>query len=165
MLTTSGWLVQPLHEPEARAADTRLGLQLELVRDRADDRDPETAFGELLALERRRLVRVEAPPIVDHLDGECVAGELVADRDEPRSPGIRMPDRVRHGLGQRELEIGQRLLGQRADVGATRERETSQSDVLSPRRYAKPDDPHPFDGRAVRLDQCRLAHLTPRWFP
>src|SRR3954454_23602604 len=108
--------MQPLHEPQTGAADTWPGLQLELVRDRADDRNPETAFGELLALERRRPVGVEAPTVVDDLDRERVAAELVRDRDEPRSAGIRMPDRVRHGLGQRELEIRQRLLGQRDDV-------------------------------------------------
>ena len=45
-------------------------MQLELVCDRADDRDAETAFGELLTLERRRTLRVEALPVVDDFDGE-----------------------------------------------------------------------------------------------
>ena len=76
-----------------------------------------------------------------------------------------MPDRVRHGLGQRELEIGECLLGQRDDVGETRERESGQGDVLRACGHAELDAPHPFEGRAVRLDQCRLAHRTSRVFP
>ena len=72
-----------------------------------------------------------------------------------------MPDRVRHGLGQRELEVGEQLLGQRDDVGEAAERETGQGDVFGARGHAEPDAPHPLERRPFRLDQCRLAHLTP----
>src|SRR5581483_10625123 len=70
-----------LHEAQPRAALAGLRGDLELVGDRPDDRDAETAFRELVAVEGRRLVGIEARPVVDDLDAEPVSVQLVGDLD------------------------------------------------------------------------------------
>src|SRR5581483_3564304 len=93
-----------LHEAQPRAALAGLRGDLELVGDRPDDRDAETAFRELVAVEGRRLVGIEARPVVDDLDAEPVSVQLVGDLDVAvavRAVGV--PHGVGDGFGQREL--------------------------------------------------------------
>src|SRR5581483_5308732 len=85
--------LQPLGEPEARAAVGALG-DLELVGERFDDRDPEAAFREVVRVERRRGRGrgLEALATVAHLDDEPVGMELVDDLHDPVAVAVRMPD-------------------------------------------------------------------------
>ncbi len=83
----------------------------------------------------------------------------------PVSVRVRVPYRVRHRLGQRELEIGDQLLGQRDDVGDPTEREARKGDVLRAGRNAEPNGPHSLELLTRRLDQCRFAHRPPHHVP
>jgi hypothetical protein len=99
-----------LHEAEGRSSLGALA-NLELVGERLDDRDPETALGELLGVERAaRIGRgVEALAFVGHLDDELVRMELVEDLDVPVSARVGMAHGVRAGLGQGELQVAEHL--------------------------------------------------------
>ena len=57
-------------------------------------------------------------------------GQLVRDGDEAVAAVVRVANGVRDGLGQRELEIGDVLLGQRRELGDAAEREPGERDVL-----------------------------------
>src|SRR4029450_6259574 len=97
---------QDLDEAQPRAVTPRAAGQDELVGDRADDRDAETSLGEVFEVAELAVVRrVEALPLVVHLDDESVSVELVRDLDGAPTAGVRMPDRVRRGLRERELEV------------------------------------------------------------
>jgi hypothetical protein len=137
-------------------------LELELVGDRADDRDAEAAFRELLPLERRRPLGVEALAVVHDLHGERVSAELVGDRDETGAARVRMADRVRDRLGQRELEVREQLLGEGHDVGEAAEGEARECDVLRPGGNAQPDGAHSFELLAFRLHERCFVHSDPR---
>src|SRR5947208_1651788 len=96
-----GGLVQGFLEPQARSFAPGLSADLHLVSNRADDRNPETAFGELIgtALGCRG---IEALALVGDLDDEPVGVELVRDLDDAGVVAlcVRVPDRVGRGLGQ-----------------------------------------------------------------
>src|SRR5437764_6962529 len=62
--TVSRALRKPLHEAQLGAARPEARLQLELVCDRLDDRDPEAALRQLLPDRLVRRVRVEARSVV-----------------------------------------------------------------------------------------------------
>src|SRR5581483_4981579 len=130
-----------LDEAETRAALARRGRDLELVGDRADDGDAESAFGELpVVVERRRLVRVEALAVVADLDPEPVRRELVADFDVALAArSVRMAHGVRDGLGQRELEIGHRVVRDRPELREPGQGQPAKGDVLRLRRDAELD--------------------------
>ena len=86
---------------------------LELVGDRADDRDAEASLGELLALERRRPL-ADRTPSRRRPPRSASASSLssYAMETKPSPARVRVPDRVRDGLRQRELEVGQKFVGQ-----------------------------------------------------
>ena len=92
--------MQPLREPKPRAPNTGPGVELELVGDRPDDCDAETAFGELFPFERRRSLGIDPLTVVDDLDRERVMAELVGDRDEAAFACICVAHRVRDGLSR-----------------------------------------------------------------
>src|SRR5207237_9157577 len=95
-----------LDEAEPGPAYARSRLNREVVGDRPDDRDAETSLRELVALEGRRLVRIEPLAVVDDLDAEPVDPELVRDLDVAAAVrAVRMANRVRDGLRERDLEI------------------------------------------------------------
>src|SRR6266536_535677 len=87
---------QTLHKTQSRTPAVRPPAEHELVRDRADDCDPEPALGDLpQAVDDGFAVVVETAALVTYLDREHVATQLVAHLDVPVSVGIRVPDRVR----------------------------------------------------------------------
>src|SRR4029077_14804221 len=76
----------------------------ELVGDGADDRDAEASLGERLEIARVRLLRgIEPSALVVHLDRQPIAVELVRDLDRAAASGVRVADRVRCRLREREL--------------------------------------------------------------
>ena len=81
------------------------------------------------------LSRIEATSLVGHLDHQPVRQELVRDLDDAGPIfAVGMADRVRRRLGQRELEVGEQLVGQGADTRDSRQGEPAQSDVFRPGR-------------------------------
>src|SRR5215210_7206227 len=106
-----GLLGEELDEAKPRAAALALS-DLDLVGERADDRDAEPALGQLLAV-AGRLAKLEAAAGVADLDREPVALQLVDDVDAAETFAVGVLDRVRAGLGQRELEVVERLVGER----------------------------------------------------
>src|SRR5438105_13532257 len=84
-------LGQQLYEPQTRALPALATAQLELVGERADDRDPEAAFGQLFLVPDRLRV-VEAAAVVADLDDEAVGLELVEDLHRSRPLRIRVAD-------------------------------------------------------------------------
>ena len=138
----AGYAVEDLGEAQPRAAALRAARQDELVGDRANDRDAETSFGEVLEVAQLAVFRrVEALPFVVHLDDEPVAVELVRDLDATAAAGVRMADGIRRGLGERELEVGDELLRDRPQLRQPGERKAAERDVLGPRRNRQSDDP------------------------
>ena len=84
--------------------------------------------------------RVEALAVVVHLDHEPVAVQLVGDLDRALALAVRVPDGVRRRLGERELEVGHELLGDRPQAREPRQREPAERDVLGARRNRQSDD-------------------------
>src|SRR5205807_3519362 len=135
---------EKLHETQTRASAAVLRPQLELVRDRLDDGDAEPALDEVVV--RTGRTRLAEPlAVVDHLDGEPVLVELVEDLDCALGLAVRMSHRVGAGLGDCELEVGERLLAERPEPRETGQREPSQRNVLGLGRDRQPD------GARVRL--------------
>ena len=100
------------------------------------------ALGEVVPLECRRLVRVEAVAVVDHLDDDPVGAQLVADVDLPLTRrAVRVPHRVGHRLGERELQVGHRVVADLPELAEPRQGEPAQRDVFGLRRNAKLDRP------------------------
>src|SRR5437763_10835708 len=129
---------QLLHEPQPRTAAVR-ATDLELVGERLDDRDAEAAFGELVGLVRLHLVVLEPLAGVRHLDDEAIVVELVQDLHHPLAAVVGVSNRVRTGLGQCELQIGEHVLRKRAQAREARQREPPQRDVFRLRRNTQPD--------------------------
>ena len=125
---------QELDEPQPGAAVVTRA-DLDLVCERADDLDPETALVELSVLAVHGALRVETRPGVADLDHEPVRLELVEDLDLAfAAVGVRVPDGVRAGLGQRELQVVKRLVRERPDPGDRSQREPPERDVFGLRR-------------------------------
>src|SRR5712691_1802427 len=134
-------LVQGFLEAETRSFATGLDADLDLVRDRADDRDAEATFGELVEM-ALRLRQVESLALVGDLDHEPVGEQLVGDlHDTHDLVAVRMTDGVGRGFGQRQLEIREQLVGQFTEPGDARQSKTAERDVLGPGRdrQANPD--------------------------
>src|SRR5262249_56514488 len=97
-------------ERRARAAALAPGDPA-LVGQRADDLDPEPALLELVGGRRARArAGLEARARVADLDRETVGLELVNDVDAAAVLAVGVLDGVRAGLGQRELEVVERLV-------------------------------------------------------
>ena len=142
------------------------GLDLELVHDRPDDRDAEAALRQLLALEGGRAGRIEAGAVVDHLDPQLASRQLVDDLHLAAVPVVGVAHRIRDGLGDRKLELCERLVRQLGQVGETGERQPGERDELRPGRNPQPNGAHPFALVVPRLDSRRLAHAAShRSFP
>ena len=108
-----------LDHPEPRALPAVATPELELVRNRADDRDPKPALAQLLGI-ASSLLRHEAAPGIRNLDHDAVGVQLVEDVDHAAVVGlVGVPHGVRAGLGQRQLEVGDDLVGERAERRAT----------------------------------------------
>src|SRR5437764_3702612 len=102
---------EELRETQPGAPAVGTFADLELVGERPDDRDPEPTFGQLLrSLDGLSLP--EAGAAVGDLDDEPVRPELVDDLDEACSAvAVGVADRVRARLGQSQLEVAERLVG------------------------------------------------------
>ena len=87
------------------------------------------------------VVRLEARAVVGDLDDQPVVPELEADRDVALVIAVGVPDRVRARLRQRQLQVGERLVRERADAGEAGESEPGQRDVFRLRRNRQPDRP------------------------
>jgi hypothetical protein len=74
------------------------------------------------------------------MSSDLHGAQLVGDLDLPAVVGIGMADRVRAGLRDRELQVGERLLGERAQARQAGEGEPAQRDVLRAGRNGQPDD-------------------------
>ncbi len=75
----------------------------------ADDRDAQPALAHPVGL--GSLVQHEALTLVDDLDGDVLLAELVHDLNASLAPGlVRMANRVRACLRERELEVVERLV-------------------------------------------------------
>jgi hypothetical protein len=72
---------EPLHEADSGPSSVVPLADLELVRERADDRDSEPALGEVVGLVAHRVRRHEALALVGHLDDDAILVELVHDLD------------------------------------------------------------------------------------
>src|SRR5207302_16934 len=152
-----------LDEAEPGPAYARPRLNREVVGDRPDDRDAETSLRELVALEGRRLVRIEPLAVVDDLVAEPVEPELVRDLDVAAAVrAVRMADRVRDGLRQRELEIRHRVVADLSHPAEPGQGETAERDVLGLRRNAQENRALTV---AVRQNRCcavaHRVHPTP----
>ena len=90
---------------------------------------PEPALAQPVGL--GSLVADEAFPLVDDLDGDVLVAELVHDLNAALAPGlVRMPDRVRACLRERELEVVERLVRDVAQVRDSGQGEPAERDVL-----------------------------------
>ena len=69
-------------------------------------------------------------PVVRDLDHEPVVLELEADVDLPVTVDVRVPDRVRARLGERELQVGDRRVRERPHARKPGQGEPRQRDVL-----------------------------------
>src|SRR5205807_6426230 len=101
---------------EAQAGSSlRAFPDLELIGEGLDDRDSEAPFRQLVVHGRGAPPgrRLEALTLVGDLDDELVGVQLVDDLDRAVGIAVRVPDRVRTGFRQRELEIAEHLLTQR----------------------------------------------------
>ena len=77
--------------------------------------------------------RIEALALVGDFDDEPVGEQLVRDLDDTHVlVAVRVPDRVGRGLGQRQLEVREQLVGQLAEPPDARERKPAERDVLGP---------------------------------
>ena len=76
-----------------------------------------------------------------------------------------MPDRIRDGLGQSELQVGEQLVGELDDVGQPAEGEPRESDVLRTSGDTQAHGPHALQLLACGLDQCCLIHRCLATFP
>src|SRR4051812_39482502 len=155
--------LEMLHEAQSRAAAAGCGFDLELVGDRADDLDAEPTLRQLVTVEGRSLVGVEPLAVVDDLDHDPVRGELVGDVDVAvAARAVRVPDGVGHGFGERELQVGHRVVADLAHLCEPGQREPAEGDVLGLRRNAQPDRPVAVAFRPVR--PCLVAermHAVP----
>src|SRR5438552_14311720 len=87
---------QTLHKTQPRAATVRPPAEHELIRDRADDCDPEPALGDFAqSVDDGFAVVVEPTAFVAYLDREHVATQFVAHLDVSVTMGIRVTHRVR----------------------------------------------------------------------
>ena len=84
---------------------------------------------------------LEALALVDDHDDEPVGVELVGDLDRALAARVGVPDRVRAGLGQRELQVAEHLLAERLGAQACDpgQGEAAERDVLGLRRNREPD--------------------------
>ena len=88
---------------------------------------------------------------------EPVGAQLVRDRRRAAAVrAVRVAHRVRHRLGQRELQVGERARRYRAHAGETREREAAERDVFRLRRDAQRDRAGAVATRQRR--GCGLVH-------
>ncbi len=85
------------------------------------------------------LRRIEALAVVHDLDHEPIGVELVADVDRAFTVGVGVANGVGAGLGQRELEIGERLVAERAESGDPGQGESAKGDVFRLRRNPQPN--------------------------
>src|SRR5437588_622428 len=104
------WLTQRFLEPQPRSSSTGLRSDLDLVGDRADDRDSEPSLREPGGV-GARVGRVEALAVVGHLDHETIGEQLEDDLDHAGVLfTVGVPDRIGRRLGERKLEIGDELV-------------------------------------------------------
>ena len=89
----------------------------------------------------RRCIGLEAGAVVGDLDDQPVVAELEADLDVPVAVAVGVADRVRARLGERELQVGERLVRERPDAREPGEGEPRERDVLRLRRDRQPDGP------------------------
>src|SRR5262245_34337809 len=137
-------LLQEFHEAESRPTAVHLLAGLELVRDRLDDRDPETALGESV-FHWTVAGSVEPGTVVGDLDDEPVVEERVDDLDRALTVVVTVSHGVRAGLRHRELHVAERLLAQPAQPGEPAQRQPHERDVFGLRRNRQPN------GRAAEV--------------
>jgi hypothetical protein len=115
------------------------GPDVELVGDGPDDGDPEPALVELLL---RALEHVGSKPAPSSVTSTSIRSSASGTRPRRSRPAllVGVPDRVRAGLRERELEIGDDLLLQRPGAREPVEREPAERDVLRARRDREGDD-------------------------
>ena len=125
---------QHLGEDEHRAAAVRLA-EVEVVDHGADDGDAHAAvaqleLGHVLALGAVDVVLVEAAALVADLDGDAVGvhGEVEVHLAVVVVVGV--PHGVGARLGERQLEIGDGVVGVAARAQQTRKRKAAEHDVL-----------------------------------
>src|SRR5439155_8106576 len=107
---TVGLVGQELDEPEPGTA-LLAGADLDLVGEGSDDLDSETALLELALVAVRVVEQLEAGALVAHLDHEPVRLQLIDDLDVALATVlVGVAHRVRAGLGQRELQVVERLV-------------------------------------------------------
>src|SRR4051812_638235 len=128
-----------LDEAEAGPASVLPRPDLELVRDRADDRDPEAALAQTV-LAPLAPTRIETAALVRDDDRESVLGKRVRDLDVPLRVRVRVPDRVRARLRERKLEVGERLVAERPQTRQTGQGKPTEGDVLRLRGDGQPYD-------------------------
>src|ERR671910_903085 len=126
------WLcLDELYEPEPRSLPALSRSELELVRELANDRDPETTFVEPILTDKCRFGDREPRAVVAHLDDEPVGMELVDDLDRALAPvTVGVPDRVGARLGNGEFETAQCLVRNPPRLGEPAQREPYQGDVF-----------------------------------
>src|SRR5437868_12776281 len=145
---------QELDEPEPGTA-LLAGADLDLVGEGADDLDSETALLELALVAVLLVEQLEAGTLVAYLDHEPVGLQLIDDLDVALAAVlVGVAHRVRAGLGQRELQVVERLVRDRAHTGDGRQGQPPERDVLGLRRDGQPH-------RAACL--VHRAPSTPAW--
>ena len=101
---------------------------LPLVRDGPDDRDSQTSLDE-----RVRVAGdggIEPAARVGDLDHEAVGIQLEEDLDGTVGVRVGVPDGVRARLGERELEVGERLVLERTKPCQPGQRQPPERDVF-----------------------------------
>ena len=66
------------------------------------------------------LRELEAGAVVGDLDDQAVVEQLEGDVDVAVAVAVGVADGVRAGLGERELQVGERVVGERADAARAR---------------------------------------------
>src|SRR5918999_2855912 len=124
---------------EAQARPLAAVVDLELVRERADDGEAEPAFAQFAPLMLPPF-EVEARSGVRDLDHKSIGVQLVVDLDDALAP---VPVGVTNGIGaclrHRQLEVGESLLRKVPEAPEPRQGQADKRDVLGLRRDREVD--------------------------
>jgi hypothetical protein len=126
-----GLFLEELYEPKARSLPALSRSDLELVGELANDRDSQPALGDGLRCDRQLVIDGETLPVIAHLDDETVRMKLVQDLDGTfPAVAIGVPNRVRAGLRDRELEIAECFVVEWTQVRDAAESQPDERDEL-----------------------------------
>ena len=151
--------LQPLHEPKPRTPLAGPRRDLELVGDRPDDRDAETAFAELAPSAGAGTTGSKPSPSSTTSISSALADSSYAMETKPSPPGYAWRTELETASVSASLRSATSSSDSGASSATTGEREPGEGDVLGAGRDAQPNRPARLEPFTFRVHQRNLAHL------